>query len=150
MSRCETILYTPYYRAASERRQAELDRCLRENVACREIDRIVLLIDDGSTPPVDDPKIELVSIRRRPSYGDWLELAARRTMRFWRIRTSTSMRRWLESGPSWTGQTPSSRFPAGKKSPDSSSRTAIRTGRRMCGRSGPPGWCTGGCCRRQA
>jgi glycosyltransferase involved in cell wall biosynthesis len=78
MSRCETILYTPYYRAASERRQAELDRCLRENVACREIDRIVLLIDDGSTPPVDDPKIELVSIRRRPSYGDWLELAARR------------------------------------------------------------------------
>lgn len=65
-------LFTPYFLAADASRQAELDACLRHNLANPLIDRIYLLIDDGAQPPEQDAKIRVVSIDHRPSYADWL------------------------------------------------------------------------------
>lgn len=76
MSRPPIHLYTPYFKARTEDRQAELDECLRRNVECQEIDRIVLLIDDGHPPPVRSDKIGIVACGSRPTYRQWLELSA--------------------------------------------------------------------------
>lgn len=72
------ILYTPYYQPASDDRRQEIDRCLRFNVECNAIDRIVLLIDDESEPPVRSDKLEVIRLSCRPTYRDWLEAAARK------------------------------------------------------------------------
>ncbi|WP_146591349.1 exostosin domain-containing protein [Puniceibacterium confluentis] len=69
-------LYTPYYLSEDYDRQAELDRCLEQNLAVAGIARIFLLVDDGHTPPVSSEKLTIVPITSRPRYSDWLELTA--------------------------------------------------------------------------
>ncbi len=68
-------VFTPYYRANTPERQAELDLCLRNNLACPAIDRLVLLIDDGHVPPVRNSRLEVRRIQARPSYRDWVEMS---------------------------------------------------------------------------
>jgi hypothetical protein len=68
-------LFTPYYQAASPARQAELDLCLARNAACAAIDEIILMVDDGHTPPILHPKLRAVQTAGYPNYRQWLELA---------------------------------------------------------------------------
>jgi hypothetical protein len=69
-------LFTPYFKAGTAERQQELDECLQRNAACEDIDRIVLLVDDGHVPPVASDKIHIVACAARPTYRQWLELTA--------------------------------------------------------------------------
>ena len=68
------ILFTPYFRAGSEQRQAELDECLERNIACKELAKIILLVDDKHRPPVTHPRVEIVHVDERPTYAMWVRL----------------------------------------------------------------------------
>ena len=70
-------LYVPYYLSDDHERQKELDICLEKNIAVAEVDRIFLLIDDGHEPPFKSDKIEVLPIKSRPTYSDWLDLSER-------------------------------------------------------------------------
>jgi hypothetical protein len=67
-------VFTPYYAAGTPERQAELDLCLERNLACAAVSRLVLLIDDGHTPPVRHPKLQVLRVEGRPSYAEWVRL----------------------------------------------------------------------------
>lgn len=71
----QIVLYTPYYRTSSAARQKEIDLCLRVNVDCPHVDRIVVLIDDDSEPPIDSSRIDVVRLKERPKYSDWVSLS---------------------------------------------------------------------------
>ena len=68
------ILFTPYYKAKHSERQAELIYCLKKNIQCDKIQKIILVIDDDHIPEVESPKIEIVKIDARLTYLDWVEL----------------------------------------------------------------------------
>ncbi len=70
----EINLFVPYYNCGVPRRQAEIDESLRKNIRCSTIDRIFLLIDDDTIPPVTHHKLSTIRIRERPTYKDWIEL----------------------------------------------------------------------------
>ncbi len=72
------ILFTPYYKAKRHKRQNELIYCLRRNIQCNEIEKIVLIIDDDHIPELKSPKIEIVKIAARPTYLDWVELTQKK------------------------------------------------------------------------
>jgi len=67
-------LFMPYYKAKHQERQDELVYCLKKNIECDEIDKIVLMIDDDHVPEIRHCKIEIVKIAARPTYLDWVEL----------------------------------------------------------------------------
>lgn len=69
------ILFTPYFRAKTAERQLELDFCLQKNLACKEIDKVILLIDDKHQPPFTDERLEIINIEARPSYQLWARLS---------------------------------------------------------------------------
>lgn len=71
----QVVLYTPYYRTSSAARQKEIDLCLRVNVDCPHIDRIIVLIDDDSDPPIDSARLDVVRVKERPKYSDWVSLS---------------------------------------------------------------------------
>lgn len=70
----QLTLVTPFFYAQTEERRHELNESLRRNVENDAIGRIILLIDDGSSPEVEGEKIEIVPIDRRPTYADWLKV----------------------------------------------------------------------------
>jgi hypothetical protein len=65
------FLFTCYYRGAKKRNK-EMDKCLKENL--KVFDTIVLLVDDGSTPPVND-KIIVREFKHRPTFSDFFNTA---------------------------------------------------------------------------
>ena len=67
-------VFTPYFAARTPERQAELDWCLRQNLACEAVGQLVLMIDDGHEPPVDHPKLQIHRLDCRPTYLHWLRL----------------------------------------------------------------------------
>jgi hypothetical protein len=67
-------LITSYYRASSMERQLELDECLTRNSENPLIDRIILLIDDEASLPVQSEKIEIRKLDKRPTFADWLSV----------------------------------------------------------------------------
>jgi SAM-dependent methyltransferase/glycosyltransferase involved in cell wall biosynthesis len=70
------VLFSSYYRAPTSERQRELDICLERNLRCEHIDRIVLLVDDGSCPAIHDSRIETIALAKRPTYFDWISLSS--------------------------------------------------------------------------
>ena len=72
----EIVLFTPYYKAGSEVRQAELDECLHRNLQNPNLSKIYLLIDDGYLPTISHPKLANIQISKRPTYRLWLELSS--------------------------------------------------------------------------
>jgi hypothetical protein len=74
----QIVLFTPYYKAKQPGRQDELIYCLRRNIECREIEKIVLLIDDNHQPELGSPKIEIVNLPSRATYLDWIELTEKK------------------------------------------------------------------------
>ena len=76
-SQSQINLFLPYYDCGIPVRQAEIDESLERNVRCSAIDRIFLLIDDDSIPPVADPKLTIIRVEKRPTYRDWILLTRR-------------------------------------------------------------------------
>lgn len=71
----EITVFTPYFAARTLERQAELDLCLRMNLECPAVTRLVLLVDDGHQPPLTHPKLTVRHIPGRPTYQQWVELS---------------------------------------------------------------------------
>ncbi|MFM6398089.1 tetratricopeptide repeat protein, partial [Planktothrix sp.] len=72
------VLFTPYYKANQPERQDELIYCLNRNIECPEIEKIVLLIDDGYQPELESPKTEIIQLSSRATYLDWIELTEKK------------------------------------------------------------------------
>jgi hypothetical protein len=70
-------LFMPFYTPADPPRAAELRACLRANLASDMIARIVLLMDDDTPLPEDDPRLMAIRLSARPSYLDWVQAALR-------------------------------------------------------------------------
>ncbi len=80
----EFILFTQYYTAGDKKRAKELRECLRRNVKCRWIDRVVLLTERdesiawASFVGKDKEKIEQQVLGRRLRYSDFFREVCRR------------------------------------------------------------------------
>lgn len=72
----KTTLITPFYTDKNADRQKELQECLDKNIACPEIDEIVLVIDDN-TKVKRHPKVSIQYVESRPTYKDMFNLANR-------------------------------------------------------------------------
>lgn len=78
MPKPKIVVFTPYFKARTEERQAELDECVRRNASCEHVDEVVLLVDDGHPSPVRERKVTHLPIPARPTYQDWLRLSLSR------------------------------------------------------------------------
>lgn len=72
------ILCTQYYRAKDEKRQQEIDICLRRNTNNPEIDKVIIFTEAGS-PEIMSGKAahDIIPIGRRLRYSDWIRLASK-------------------------------------------------------------------------
>lgn len=69
-------LFFPYYSCGDTDRQIEIDCCLKRNIENKFINKIYILIDDESFPPVESSeKIEIIYLDHRPTYRKWIELS---------------------------------------------------------------------------
>ncbi|EAR50129.1 hypothetical protein OG2516_18965 [Oceanicola granulosus HTCC2516] len=68
-------LFVPFYTPRDPERAAELQTCLETNLASGLFERIVLLQDDDTPRPGDDPRLVQVRLESRPTYRDWLRQA---------------------------------------------------------------------------
>ena len=67
-------VFTSYYQCGDQSRQVEIDLCLKKNIANPLIEKLIVMVDDGSKLPYQDEKIEVLHIEDRPTYGLWLQL----------------------------------------------------------------------------
>lgn len=80
----EFILFTQYYTSSDKKRAKELRECLRRNVKCRWVDRVVLLTERdesvawASFVGKDKEKIEQQVLGRRLRYSDFFREVCRR------------------------------------------------------------------------
>lgn len=75
MQKAPINLITPYFESGTLERQDELNRCLENNANNELIARIILLIDDDSTPPVKSSKITVERVETRATYLDWFTVS---------------------------------------------------------------------------
>ena len=75
MTNC--ILITPYFRLASQTRNAELKFCLEQNLKNQNIDKVILLTDTKITDKIllENPKIIIKNTKRRPTYQTAISVA---------------------------------------------------------------------------
>jgi len=67
----QLILVTQYYKCSKTKRQKELDLCLKKNIECPYVDRIVLLNESaGILIPHSSPKIRTKSIGARLNFRE--------------------------------------------------------------------------------
>lgn len=66
----QNVLYCCYYRANSDERQDELNFCLKKNLECKSLERIVLLCEGEIIPNIKSNNICIVKIEKRPTYRD--------------------------------------------------------------------------------
>ncbi|MDV7400318.1 hypothetical protein RZS08_53380, partial [Arthrospira platensis SPKY1] len=93
------VLFTPYYKVQHPNRQDELIYCLRKNIECPEIEKIVLLIDDGHQPELENPKIEIIRLSSRATYLDWVKLTQARFADKISVLANTDI--YLDQSISW-------------------------------------------------
>lgn len=67
-------LFFPYYKCGDLDRQEEIDFCLQKNIENSLIDKLIILIDDGSLPPFSSDKITVINLDKRPTYKKWIDL----------------------------------------------------------------------------
>ena len=63
-------LVTQYYRPAKAQRRQEIDLCLKKNLACNFIDRVVLLNESECANQFACKKLEEIIIKKRLTYAD--------------------------------------------------------------------------------
>lgn len=67
-------MFFPYYQCGDKERQKEIDLCLQKNISNAFISKLIVLIDDKSLLPFQDPKITVLYLESRPTYKKWIEL----------------------------------------------------------------------------
>lgn len=67
-------LFFPYYKCGDLDRQEEIDFCLQKNIENSLIDKLIVLIDDGSLSPFSSDKITVINLDKRPTYKKWIDL----------------------------------------------------------------------------
>lgn len=70
----KTTLIIPFYTDKSKERNEELIKCYERNLACTELDEIVLVIDDN-TKVKRDSKVTIKYVQSRPTYIDLFKIA---------------------------------------------------------------------------
>jgi len=65
-------LFLPFYTPKDSLRAAELLDCLKRNLDCGIFAKIILLQDDDTPMPFDDPRLEVIRLNQRPTYLDWV------------------------------------------------------------------------------
>ena len=75
MTNC--ILITPYFRLASQTRNAELEFCLEQNLKNQNINKVILLTDTKITDKIllENPKIIIKNTKLRPTYQNAISIA---------------------------------------------------------------------------
>jgi len=69
------ILYFPYYNSGDEKRQKEINECLKRNIQCSEIDKLLLLVEDGYLPSFTlSNKVKVIDVFSRLTYKKWVSL----------------------------------------------------------------------------
>jgi hypothetical protein len=68
-------LFVPYFRPENAARREELEACLAENIACKQVDHIFLMIDDDASVDEGNDKLTSIKMNDRPTYGDWVRLS---------------------------------------------------------------------------
>ena len=71
------FLFMPFYTPKDRARSAELLACLDENLGCKALAGICLIIDDDTELTQTDPRLRIVRQKTRPSYLDWYRLSQR-------------------------------------------------------------------------
>jgi hypothetical protein len=66
-------VFFPYYQCGDVNRQLEIDLCLQKNIDNNQIDKLFIMIDDGSEITCNDNKISIVRLEKRPTYKFWLD-----------------------------------------------------------------------------
>lgn len=66
-------VFFPYYQCGDVQRQLEIDLCLQKNIDNEHIDRLLVMIDDGSDFTITNSKVTLIRLDKRPTYKYWLE-----------------------------------------------------------------------------
>jgi len=73
----EVWLFTQFFKHKDNKRHQEIKECLRQNVLCSHIDKIVLINEKDYSNEYNkycsSPKIQQVVTRKRLTYGDFLE-----------------------------------------------------------------------------
>lgn len=70
----DIVLIQQYFNHHTPARQEEFNKCLLENIKNPFIDKIVLLIEDGTTAPIH-PKIAAINIHKRMTFADAMRWA---------------------------------------------------------------------------
>jgi hypothetical protein len=66
-------VFFPYYQCGDVKRQLEIDLCLQKNIDNNQIDKLFVMIDDGSEIACNDHKISIIRLEKRPTYRFWLD-----------------------------------------------------------------------------
>jgi len=65
-------LFTTFYKEPNTERNAELLRCISNNLKCNTISKIVILNENGDLSPfLSDSKLVIIPINQRPIYNDF-------------------------------------------------------------------------------
>jgi hypothetical protein len=68
------ILFTTYYNEINESRKSELLNCIQFNLKNKLIDKILILIEEKDNLPFDDPKIQQITVSKRPTFQDFFRI----------------------------------------------------------------------------
>ena len=113
-------LYMPYYHNAHPARRAELDECLRRNIANEAFERLVLFVDRlDEYADLRSARVDLVQTQgRMPKYNEFLDHASGSPDRFILVISNTDIHfdETIAHGASWRHRpTRSGACPAGKE-----------------------------------
>lgn len=73
-------LYTTYYHEKNTNRRNEYLSCLRYNLDCEAIDRVVVVNENGDLPSLKTEKLTVIQTNDRPTYSDLFELINQNTI----------------------------------------------------------------------
>ena len=68
-------LFIPYFNPIEASRRKELELCLAKNRANNRIAHVYLMIDDDAEVDLEDGRVTVFRMNRRPTYQDWTRLA---------------------------------------------------------------------------
>lgn len=70
-------VFFPYYNCGDKERQKEIDLCLMRNADNKHIKKLYVVIDDGSSCPVNSDNVQVLEVKSRLTYKIWVELTQR-------------------------------------------------------------------------
>lgn len=69
------ILFVPFYKSFSKKRQNELNYCLKNNLKNKEINKIILFVEKKHKISFKNPKLKIMNLNSRQTFKDWINLS---------------------------------------------------------------------------